>query len=100
LPKIEMRAGSDGVFLISAGGDFEASLLVVDSLWSSGQIKVEGDIVAAVPAKDALLVTGSDNKAGIARLHTLATDLAAGPYPLTQALFIYRRGKWMKFGDQ
>jgi hypothetical protein len=30
--------------LPDAGGDFEASLLVIDSLWSSGQIKVDGDI--------------------------------------------------------
>jgi uncharacterized protein YtpQ (UPF0354 family) len=97
LPKIQMRTGADGVFLVSAGGDFEASLLVIDSLWTGGQIKVDGDIVAAVPAKDALLVTGSNNHAGIVRMRAVAADVAAGPYGLTSSLFVRRSGKWMTF---
>jgi uncharacterized protein YtpQ (UPF0354 family) len=97
LPKIEMRVGADGVFLISAGGDFEASLLVIDSLWTSGQIKVDGEIVAAVPAKDTLLVTGTNNHAGIARMRRVAADVAAGSYGLTSSLFVRRSGKWMTF---
>jgi len=97
LPKIEMRRGDAGIFLISAGGDYESSLLVIKELWSSGQIKVDGDAVVAVPAKDALLVTGTRNHAGVARLHTLAAQIAAGPYALTPDLFVYRGGKWMKF---
>jgi uncharacterized protein YtpQ (UPF0354 family) len=99
LPKIEMRAGADGIFLISAGGNYEASLLLADNLWSSGEIKVDGDIVVAVPAKDALLVTGSHNPAGIVRLRALAADLATGPYALTPALFVYRGGKFVEFNS-
>ncbi len=97
LPKIEMRAGADGLWLISAGGEYEASLLLADDIWSSGQIKVDGDIVVAVPAKDALIVTGSRNAAGIARLRQIASDLARGPYALTPSLFVYRGGKFVDF---
>src|SRR4029077_4888801 len=64
LPKIEIRPGSDGVLLISAGGEFDASLLLADNLWSGGQVKVDGDIVVAVPAKDVLIATGSHNAPG------------------------------------
>ena len=64
LPKIEIRPGSDGVLLISAGGEFDASLLLADNLWSGGQVKVDGDIVVAVPAKDVLIATGSNNAPG------------------------------------
>jgi len=99
LPKIEMRQGADGVFLIGAGGSYEASLLLADALWSSGQIKVDGDIVVAAPAKDAVLVTGSRNPAGIARLRALAADLAARPYGLTSVLYVYRGGKFARFED-
>jgi uncharacterized protein YtpQ (UPF0354 family) len=95
LPKIEMRGGPDDVWQISAGGDYEASLLLVDALWSKGQIKVSGDIVVAVPGKDALFVTGSRNRAGLARLHALAADLAKGPYALTSALLVYRGSKFV-----
>jgi len=97
LPKIEIRPGADGVLLISAGGGFDASLLLAENLWSSDQIKVDGDIVAAVPAADALVVTGSRNAAGLARLRAAAAKFAAGPNGLTNALFVYRNGKFTRF---
>jgi hypothetical protein len=97
LPKIEMRAGADKTWLISAGGDYESSLLLLSDLWSSGQIKVDGEIVVAVPAKDALLVTGSRNAAGVARLRKFAAEVASGAYGLTKVLFIYRDGKFATF---
>ncbi|HEX4410234.1 MAG TPA: DUF1444 family protein [Xanthobacteraceae bacterium] len=97
LPKIEMATVADGVFLISAGGDYDPSLLLDDGIWSSGQIKVAGDIVAAVPAKNALVVTGSRNAAGLTKLRALVADLARGPYAVTPALFVYRGGKFIAF---
>ena len=63
LPKIEMRVG-DHVLLVSAGGDYEPSLLLLDEIWSGGQIKVNGDIVVAIPARDVLLITGSRDRTG------------------------------------
>jgi uncharacterized protein YtpQ (UPF0354 family) len=97
LPKIEMRGASEGLWLISAGGDYESSLLLFDGLWSSGQIKVDGEIIVAVPAKDALLVTGSHNHTGLARMRVVAGELAAGPYGLTPDLLVYRDGRFVKF---
>jgi Protein of unknown function (DUF1444) len=97
MPKIEMRERADGIFLISAGGTYEASLLLANDLWSSGRIKVDGDVVVAVPARDVLLVTGSHNEAGIRHLHDLAAKLATGPYALTPELFTYRGGRFVEF---
>jgi uncharacterized protein YtpQ (UPF0354 family) len=97
LPKIEMRGGADGLWLIEAGGEYEASLLLAEDIWASGQIKVDGDIVVAVPAKDALIVTGSRNRDGLLRLRSIAAEIAAGPYGLTPNLFVYRNGKFVKF---
>ena len=92
-----MREGADHVLLIEAGGSYEASLLLADGIWSSGQITVDGDIVVAVPSRDALLVTGSRNRRGIARLRAMAAELAAGTYALTPTLFVYRDGKFVRF---
>jgi uncharacterized protein YtpQ (UPF0354 family) len=98
LPKIELRSG-DHILLVSAGGDYEPSLLLIDEIWSGGQIKVKGDIVVAIPARDALLVTGSRDRTGVRRMRELAAKLAAeGPYGLTDALFVYRNGLFTKFG--
>jgi uncharacterized protein YtpQ (UPF0354 family) len=98
LPKIEMRVIGD-VSIISAGGDYEASLLLLDEIWSGGQIQVRGDIVVAIPVRDALLVTGSRSRNGVKALRELAAELAAkGPHALTTTLFVYRDGKFTKFG--
>jgi hypothetical protein len=99
LPRIDLRPGPDGTFRIHADGGYEASLLLTDELWSSGQIKVGGEIVVAVPASDVLIVCSANNRRGIARLRTFA-NLATGPDALTSALFVYRDGKIVKFeGD-
>ena len=45
------------------------------SLWSNEQIRVDGDFVVAIPARDVLLVTGSRNLAGIAKLRELAAQM-------------------------
>ena len=98
LPKIEMQG--DGVFaMLTAGGDYEASLLLFDHIWTGGQIKVEGDIVVAVPAKDVLLITGSQNRKGLAALRTLAAKfISENRYRLTDTLFVYRNGRFTRFG--
>jgi uncharacterized protein YtpQ (UPF0354 family) len=97
LPKIEIRPGADGVLLITAGGEFDASLLLADNIWTGGQVKVDGDIVVAVPAKNVLIATGSHNPPGLARLRAAAAKFAGGPNGLTSALFVYRDGKFVRF---
>ncbi len=97
LPRIEIRPGAEGVLLITAGGEFDASLLLADNLWAGGKVKVDGDIVVAVPAKDVLIATGSRNAAGLARLRAAAAKFAAGPNGLSNALFVYRDGKFVRF---
>ena len=97
LPKIEMR--QDDVSLVSAGGDYEASLLLFDSMWSDGQVKVNGDIVVAIPSKDILLVTGSKNRKGLATMRELTKKVVAeSRYRITEDLFVYRKGRFTKFG--
>jgi uncharacterized protein YtpQ (UPF0354 family) len=96
-PKIEVR--SDGnVSMMTAGGDYAASLLLLDDIWTGGQVKVNGDIVAAIPARDVVLVTGSQNRTGLKQMREAVAKLAVGPYRLTTALFVYRKGRFVKFG--
>lgn len=52
----------------------------------------------AVPTRDLLLVTGSKNAAGIAKLEELARDaVRESSYSLTSTLFVYRDGKFEPF---
>ena len=87
-PKIEVRPGP--LFsMVKADGNYEASLLLFDDLWSNAQIKVDGDFVVAIPARDVLLVTGSRNPAGIVKLRELAAQIVReSSYHLTGTLRI------------
>jgi uncharacterized protein YtpQ (UPF0354 family) len=100
LPKIEMRRVGE-VALMSAGGNYEASLLLIDDIWSSGQIQVDGDIVVAIPTRDVLMVTGSRSRSGLKLVREMAAKFKSqGPYELTDTLFRYRDGRFTKFGSR
>jgi len=96
---MELRSGPL-MSMIVAGGSYEASLLLLDDVWSKGPVpaKVDGDVVVAIPARDLLMVTGSRNRAGVDRLRELATKFASTtPYRLTPVLFVYRNGRFARF---
>jgi uncharacterized protein YtpQ (UPF0354 family) len=97
LPKIE-RHGANGFYMVTAGGNYEASLLLLDSIWSGGQMDVQGDVVVAIPTRDLLLVTGSDSRDGIKKMKEMVRKASSeGSYRLTQKLFVYRRGRFAEF---
>lgn len=96
LPEIELHKGPQ-VSMITAGGNYEACLLLLNDLWTDGRIQVEGDIVVAVPSRDLLLLTGSKTPGGIAKLREIAkASFQQAPYRLTDELFIYRDGQFRK----
>ncbi len=97
LPKID-RHGTNGLYMITAGGDYEASLLLLDSIWRGGQMEVKGDVVVAIPTRDVLLVTGSEDPQGIDKVKQMVKQASkGGPYRLTQKLFVYRNGRFDDF---
>lgn len=97
LPKIEL-SGTNGLYMMTAGGDYEASLILLDSIWMNRQVSVKGDYVLAIPTRDLLLITGSDDSEGIARVRNIAHKaIAEGSYRLTEDLFVYRNGSFTKY---
>lgn len=98
LPRVEAQERG-GLYIITADSNYEPSLLLIDEIWSGGTIKVDGDIVVAIPARDALLATGSRNRSALRALREVAAKLAAdGSHGLTDTLFVYRNGRFAKFG--
>lgn len=99
LPKITLESHPDAEFSrLTAGGDYDASLLLLDHIWSGGQIKVEGDIVVAIPARNILLVTGSRSRKGLKAVRSIVAEAMKDSYRLTDMLFVYRNGRFVKFG--
>ena len=97
LPKIEL-AGTNGLYMMTAGGNYEASLILLDSIWTSRQFSVKGDYVVGIPTRDLLLITGADDPEGTARVRSIAHKATAeGSYRLTEDLFVYRNGRFTKY---
>jgi len=100
LPRIEIRR-EPLVSMVVADGNYESSLLLLDEIWSKGEVpaRVDGEVVIAIPARGSLLFTGSRNQPGLARLRALATNTAnTSAHRLTDALFVYRGGQFARFG--
>jgi uncharacterized protein YtpQ (UPF0354 family) len=98
MPRIELRQLADGAYMMTSHAEYGSSLVLVDSIWSGDQIKVNGDIVVAVPAKDVILITGSHDIENLNTTRKLAGDLAKGRYGLLDTLFVYRNGRFLKLG--
>jgi uncharacterized protein YtpQ (UPF0354 family) len=99
LPKMERYSKAD-FYMITAGGDHETSLLLLDEIWSRDRIDVDGDFVVAIPARGLLFVTGSKHKEAIELLKGFSKKAYDdGPYRLTPKLFVRRDGKFTRFGE-
>lgn len=97
LPGIELHEG-ELYSMLTAGGNYEASLLLFDDIWAGKLKKVDGEIVVAIPSRDVLIFTGSHNVKGVAKLRELARQIQSeGNYTLTNALFVYRGGRFLRF---
>ncbi len=90
--KIEV-AGGDGIYMVSAGGNYETSLLLFHSLWENNSLEVDGDTVISIPTRDLFLVTGSNDEEGIERIRDVARQaMSETPYTVTPVLFVWNSG--------
>ena len=100
-PKIQIHGLTKDVAGVSAGDDYTSSLLVVNAFWSSPErFKVKGDIVVAIPSRELILVTGTENGKISEFRRYVANAYARGQFPLSQTLLVYRDNRFTKFaGD-
>ena len=97
LPQVE-RHENKGVFMVTAGGIYEASLLLLPTLWTAENFAVNGQMVVGIPTRDLLLVTGSKHQAGIAKIkEVIAESYPAGSYPISNQLFKWTGQKFELF---
>lgn len=88
------RAGEKGLFMFQAGGDYESSLLLFDSIWAGLRAEVQGDVVVAIPTRDCLIASGTKEPEGLSNLKNIAQKIwEEGPYRLTPQPFVFREGK-------
>jgi uncharacterized protein YtpQ (UPF0354 family) len=83
---------------IHVDGNYEASLILYPDWWEARPIEVDGDYVVAVPARDILMITGSNNRAGIDQLRALARQTVENmSHAIVDTLFVFRNGRFERF---
>ena len=99
LPKIDVRP-SPLVTIVKADSNYEACLLAVADFWAQRRFPVDGEVVVAIPARDHLLITGSKNVEGLAKIREVATRVfQESPQRVTDMLFVYRDGRFVEFKE-
>jgi len=97
LPNIQ-RQGGDGVYMLSAGGDYEASIILLNNLLTKENLPVDGDFVIAIPNRDMLLITGSNDQVGISKLKEVAKkSFETGNYKVSEYLYKWNGRVFEKF---
>ena len=96
LPKIE-KVGENGNFGLIAGGDYEVSLILMSSLWTKDNFEVDGDIVIAIPNRDLVFITGSNDLNSIEKLKaTVEESYETGNYNLTKNFYKWNGTKFIR----
>lgn len=87
-----------GTYVLTADGANEAGLILLPELWTKQKMKVDGDFVVALPTRDLLVVTGSNDARALRRVRALAEDaFAKGPYSVSPKLYRFRDGNLTAF---
>ena len=93
LPQVQIQGG-EGVFMMIAGGNYETSLILFDALWNKKTLPVDGKFVIAIPSRDVLLITGSNNSEGIKKIKDAALKYSQGNYSVVPDLFVRENNKF------
>lgn len=86
LPNQLATRGDGRSFILLAGGNYEASLILLDEVWADLARTVAGDIIVCPLARDICLVTGTGVSGGVASLLDARNRLLARDPPPAQLI--------------
>jgi uncharacterized protein YtpQ (UPF0354 family) len=99
-PKI--RRLSEAMLMLTLDGDLEASLLVIDRLWSRLASALPGELIVAVPSRDVVAVSSTGSVGAVEALRQAVRRAWASPKAnkkllLTSLLLARRDDSWQVF---
>lgn len=100
--KVTIRQ-SGPIWALFLDGNFEASLMLLGDLWTSGLREYARDPVVAVPARDILAFCELGSTTGILELQAVVNRVwPSGDHLLTKNLYRLKDGKWCvhSYGSQ
>jgi hypothetical protein len=82
----------DGFYSFMSGDTYDASRIKL--IERTDVLDVNGRLVAMVPNRDSLFVTGSEDEAGLTMMATMAETALEQPYSLSAVPVIFEDGAW------
>jgi len=92
----------DGCGVAHTGDNLEATLLLLDGVWAGLQSHIRGELLAAVPRRDRLLVCDSANADATRALPGLAAAYFAeheDQHALSTQIMVRRGGNWTLYAS-
>ena len=97
LPGVQI-AGDSALYMITAGGTYEASVILSSTIWTKENFHVDGDFVIGIPNRDLLVITGSKNRSEIKKMKEMVADsYENGSYKISRDLFKWTGKKFEKY---
>jgi hypothetical protein len=88
---LQSEAG-EGIYISATGDNYDASRLVMLDLVR--KMPVRGDYVAMVPNRDTLVITGSEDEAGLSVMAKIADDSFEKPRPISTVALRLEGDQW------
>ncbi len=100
LERLQVERHGDGpLFMLTADGCYEASLLLARGLWQHLAEGVAGALVASVPCRDILCYTGQEEPGGVEALAGLTARMVKnGDHPVSAVLLRLTDQGWVPLG--
>ena len=90
--------GGNGLFMVTAGGNYEASLILLKDIFVKTNFPVKGDFIIAIPNRDLFFITGSKEDDGIKKLRDLiSSSYYSGDHPISEDLFRWNGNRFEKY---
>jgi uncharacterized protein YtpQ (UPF0354 family) len=93
LHEIKLNDLNGGVYGVSCGGTLEASLLLLEPVWQQLASYLPGIPLAAVPARDLLIVSGSNQPQAFSRIKQAGAIALADPSQEISKVVLWRQGQ-------
>ncbi|MGE6451506.1 DUF1444 family protein [Shewanella baltica] len=92
---VNLKGDPASLSMLVVDGNYEASFFLADSLWSKKTFPVKGDIVVHIPARDTVLITGSDDSQGLETVAgIMSQNFDKWDHPITNVGFIRTNETW------
>jgi uncharacterized protein YtpQ (UPF0354 family) len=90
--------GQPPALMLSFDG-LESSVLLADEFWQNVERHVPGELVIGVPARDVVIITGSQSRPGLEKAQRGVDRVffAGDRHPVSRELLVWRHRQWMVF---